>query len=634
MNLSDPLSVSIAATQTYKKALTAVQTNISNLNTEGYSRIEAKVSESGMGAGIATVTRSADAFAEKTLRSANSALAFEKPATNYANRILNLVGSESSSLTAAFDRFFSSSNQLATNPSSEPLRQDFLSSSTFLAGRVKSMATELQDIVVDNNAEVEHRIDQLNGFSSQLSAVNKQLLAFTGEPPPPSLLDKRDLILVKMSELAKIDVTFDANGLASATLAEPNQSVNLVQKLEVYNLGVEPQPQVIDFGALAANQTLSIAGITITAGASGATAAEVAGAFDGLANGASGDAAAANIASATGTLTGFTTSAIANTDQVTFTRVIGSSATLSKSGTGASATSFSGEKNTQKVIDSLGNEIASFSGGTIGGLIAAKAGVVKPLVTNLNTLANTFVTRVNSQHKAGINAAGTIGGDLFTTGAGTNYAENIAVAISDTDEIAASGRLYIIPASSNTSQINTSLTYGHNDSWDGAVEAEFTINFTSATAYTITQGGSSTNYTGFDQAIGITYGDVKVNFDSAPASGHSFTVSPNTTGLGDNNNITELSNISSETIFSGKTLREYYINEVGKVATYNDLSKMSTEAKQVVFDSAMTAKDRVSGVNLDEEAAELVRLQQAYLASARAMQVSNKIFEELMRVAF
>ena len=166
------------------------------------------------------------------------------------------------------------------------------------------------------------------------------------------------------------------------------------------------------------------------------------------------------------------------------------------------------------------------------------------------------------------------------------------------------------------------------------MEAEFTINFTSATAYTITQGGSSTNYTGFDQAIGITYGDVKISFDSAPASGHSFTVSPNTTGLGDNNNITEISNISSETIFSGKTLREYYINEVGKVATYNDLSKMSTEAKQVVLDSAMTAKDQVSGVNLDEEAAELVRLQQAYLASARAMQVSNKIFEELMRVAF
>jgi len=634
MKLSDPLSVSIAATQTYKKALTAVQTNISNLNTEGYSRIEAKVSESGMGAGIATVTRSADAFAEKTLRSASSALAFEKPATDYANRILNLVGSESSSLTSAFDRFFSSSNQLATNPSSEPLRQDFLSSSTFLAARVKSMATELQDIVIDNNAEVEHRIDELNGFSSQLSAVNKQLLAFTGEPPPPSLLDKRDLILMKMSKLAKIDASYDANGLASVTLSDPNQSVNLVSKLEVYNLGVEPQPQVIDFGALTANQTLSIGGITITAGGSGATAAEVAGAFESLANGASGDATGANIASATGTLTGFTTSAITNTDQVTFTRVAGSSATLSKSGTGASATVFSGEKNTQKVVDAFGNEISTFSGGTIGGLISAKASVVTPLVVNLNTLTNTFVTRANSQHKSGVNASGTIGGDLFTTGAGTNYAENMAVALSNTNEIAASGRLYIIPAASNSSVINTSLTYGHNDSWDGSIEAEFTINFTSATAYTITQGGSSTNYTGFDQAIGITFGDVKISFDSAPASGHSFTISPNTTGRGDNNNITELSNISSETIFSGKTLREYYINEVGKVATYNDLSKMSTEAKQVVFDSAMTAKDQVSGVNLDEEAAELVRLQQAYLASARAMQVSNKIFEELMRVAF
>mgnify|MGYP003325429722 CR=1 FL=1 len=96
--------------------------------------------------------------------------------------------------------------------------------------------------------------------------------------------------------------------------------------------------------------------------------------------------------------TAFGISVYFNTDQVTFTRVAGSSATLSKSGTGASATSFSGEKNTQKVIDSLGNEISTFSGGTIGGLISAKAGVVTPLVANLNTLANTFVTRVNSQH--------------------------------------------------------------------------------------------------------------------------------------------------------------------------------------------------------------------------------------------
>ena len=68
--------------------------------------------------------------------------------------------------------------------------------------------------------------------------------------------------------------------------------------------------QIVDFGALTANQTLTVAGITITAGGSGATAAEVAAAFDNLAKGAAGDASGGNIASASGTLTGYSTGAI------------------------------------------------------------------------------------------------------------------------------------------------------------------------------------------------------------------------------------------------------------------------------------------------------------------------------------
>ena len=96
--------------------------------------------------------------------------------------------------------------------------------------------------------------------------------------------------------------------------------------------------QIVDFGALSANQTLTIAGITITAGGSGATTAEVAAAFDSLAKGAAGDSSGGNIASTSGTLTGYTTGAIANTDQVTFTPTTGTAGSLSVAGTGASAT--------------------------------------------------------------------------------------------------------------------------------------------------------------------------------------------------------------------------------------------------------------------------------------------------------
>jgi flagellar hook-associated protein 1 FlgK len=44
------------------------------------------------------------------------------------------------------------------------------------------------------------------------------------------------------------------------------------------------------------------------------------------------------------------------------------------------------------------------------------------------------------------------------------------------------------------------------------------------------------------------------------------------------------------------------------------------------------AKDEKSGVNLDEEAANLIRYQQAYQASARLMQTANQLFDALLRI--
>ena len=68
------------------------------------------------------------------------------------------------------------------------------------------------------------------------------------------------------------------------------------------------------------------------------------------------------------------------------------------------------------------------------------------------------------------------------------------------------------------------------------------------------------------------------------------------------------------------------------MSSFNNLSKMSAEAKQAVYDNAMTAKDKISGVNLDEEAADLIRLQQAYMATAKAMQTASDIFQQLLRI--
>jgi len=93
----------------------------------------------------------------------------------------------------------------------------------------------------------------------------------------------------------------------------------------------------VSFSALEANETLVLGGITLTAGADGATAGEVAAAFANIAAEGTADATAANIASATGTLTGWTTGAVSGTS-VTFTSTTTGDVTdLENTGTGSAA---------------------------------------------------------------------------------------------------------------------------------------------------------------------------------------------------------------------------------------------------------------------------------------------------------
>ena len=52
----------------------------------------------------------------------------------------------------------------------------------------------------------------------------------------------------------------------------------------------------------------------------------------------------------------------------------------------------------------------------------------------------------------------------------------------------------------------------------------------------------------------------------------------------------------------------------------------------MVFDQAESARDSISGVNLDEEAADLIRYQQAYQAAAKILQISSQLFDSVLQV--
>ncbi len=82
----------------------------------------------------------------------------------------------------------------------------------------------------------------------------------------------------------------------------------------------------------------------------------------------------------------------------------------------------------------------------------------------------------------------------------------------------------------------------------------------------------------------------------------------------------------------GRTLTESYIDEVSAVGNMAQRALVAKDALTVVFDQAKEARDSVSGVSLDEEAASLIRFQQAYQASAKVMQTASTLFDAILRV--
>jgi flagellar hook-associated protein FlgK len=131
----------------------------------------------------------------------------------------------------------------------------------------------------------------------------------------------------------------------------------------------------------------------------------------------------------------------------------------------------------------------------------------------------------------------------------------------------------------------------------------------------------------------ITYQGLKIGFSSPPQNGDTFTVDGNKDGTGNNENMLAIANLETKNVMGGgKTMGAYYIDHVNDMGNIARQAAISQSALQVVYDQAVTARDEVSGVSLDEEAANLIRFQQAYQAAAKILQVASQLFDSVLQV--
>jgi flagellar hook-associated protein FlgK len=175
------------------------------------------------------------------------------------------------------------------------------------------------------------------------------------------------------------------------------------------------------------------------------------------------------------------------------------------------------------------------------------------------------------------------------------------------------------------------------DTRDSLRSQTLKVTFTAADRYTITDAKTGTQLADrkFDPNVlepVITYDGLSMKLTHAPAVGDSYNIDGNFDGLGNNVNMLDMVGLNKKTLADGKTIANNYIDQINSVGNLSQQATITQQALQVVNDQAVAARDKVSGVNLDEEASALIRYQQAYQACAKALQVSGQLFDTIEQI--
>ena len=186
----------------------------------------------------------------------------------------------------------------------------------------------------------------------------------------------------------------------------------------------------------------------------------------------------------------------------------------------------------------------------------------------------------------------------------------------------------------NTAALSASYEKGETDPLQ-LRSSPLQINFTSDATYQITDTQTSTIVAERSYVAGqpIQYQNLQVTLDGIPRSGDTFSIDNNSDGFGSNENLLRLIDIEGAKVLGNNdTLHESYLGLLNQAGSTARQAQVTQEAMQVVYEQANEARDKVAGVNLDEEAANLIRFQQSYQASARLIQTANQLFDAILRL--
>ena len=623
--MPDLLNTSLTGLLAFQRALQVTSHNIANANTPGYSRQVPEFSTRvGSGAGntyvgggtqIATIRRIYDSLLGEQLQTSTTSQARFSALDSLAGRIDSLLADADTGLNTGLQSLFNAVQDVSNDPASIPTRQALIGEATGLANRFHMLDNRLGEFETEVNGRLSLAVDDINRIASAIADVNDQISRTNGAGQPPNdLLDQRDNYVLELSGLVSVSTIIQDDGSMNVFVGSGQSLVMSGNTVQLGVRGSEFDPTRVNIVIEGSGGAVPL-DTSLTGGALGGLLEFRSRMLDpaqqSLGQTAVAFAQRLNEQHASGMdLRGNLGGALFAVDPPDVLY----SSNNSGSGTASASVTDLGML--------TGSDYLFEYDGAAYTLTRADNGQTIPM-TGSGSAADPFVAEGISIEIGGAPVAG----DRLMIRTGHGAAGSVQNLISDPRAIAlaAPTRSQISNANIGDASISPATVV---DASDPGLLASSVIEFTSPTNYSI-NGAGSFSYTDGDQ---IVINGSLVAISGVPAVGDKFTIEANYGASGDNSNGLLMANLQSVGVLDNGTIsiNESYGQLVASVGGATSQIQANLDAQNVVLANTQDAVMSKSGVNLDEEAANLIRYQQAYQAVAQVIAVTSTLFETLI----
>jgi flagellar hook-associated protein 1 FlgK len=641
------LNIGMSGMSAAQAGLITTGHNISNASTRGYNRQDivqtANLPQAkgggffGQGVAVNTVRRLYSDTLSSQLTLAQTQGSQIDTYNAQIKQLSNMLGDSSAGLAPALSAFFNGVAEVASHPASVSSRQAMLSSANTLAASFRDLDQQMAQMRTDSNTGISNSIASINSYAQQIAGLNQSILKAEGTTSQAAndLRDQRDQLLFALNQEVHASVLKESNG-SYAVFIGNGQPVVIGD--QAFQLSATPSPEdpsrmVVGYPSGAITATL--ADTSLQGGTLGGLLS--------FRNGALDDAQNALGRLAIGLAQSFNTQHAFGQDLNgalggKFFSFSGPTVLADANNTGpvavgvalqdASALTTSNYR-LQYQGSSSGNEnflLTRSSDGTSTAISFASAGGY-PHTTDVDGLKLTL-------------SAGAKVNDSWTLEPTHLGASSIAVALNDPSQIAAAYPIRALADLGNNS--SASISAGTISSAANLpLSTPVTLSFDAANSQFIVTGAvPAVSPIAFSADKTISFNGLSFSITGTPSNGDVFSIAPNTGGSADNRNALALgalqtsSTLGRNASVAGSLPSTSYagaysqlVSQIGNTARQTDV--MATAQTNVIA-QAQQAQQSVSGVNLDEEAANLLRYQQAYQASGKMIQIANSLFQTVL----